>query len=87
MYHFRHRGLCQLMKARSVVTIGDLARLSEMDVQNMPVRSPKVEVVRVALQKFFDRHTSGTAPKKADTTSQESKNAKGLNSLFQKYVN
>ena len=52
----RHRGLCQLMKARGVNTIGNLASLTEVAVQNMPVRAPKVKTVKEALTTFHSQH-------------------------------
>ncbi|KAK7109715.1 telomere-associated protein RIF1-like isoform X2 [Littorina saxatilis] len=51
-----HRGLCQLMKARGVNTVGDLARLTEVEVQSMPVRAPKVDNVRTVLTSFHAQH-------------------------------
>ena len=58
----RHRGLCQLMKARGVNTIGDLATLSEVEVHSMPVRAPKVKTVKQALTTFHTQHYASKSP-------------------------
>ena len=52
----RHRGLRQLMKGRGVNTVGNLASLSEVEVQSMPVRAPKVKTVKEALTNFHLQH-------------------------------
>ncbi|XP_036361989.1 telomere-associated protein RIF1-like isoform X3 [Octopus sinensis] len=46
------RGLSQLLKARKLHTVGDLASLSEYDIHNLPVRSPKVPHVKKILANF-----------------------------------
>ncbi|XP_033762352.1 LOW QUALITY PROTEIN: telomere-associated protein RIF1-like [Pecten maximus] len=46
------RGLGQLVRARNIHTIGDLSALTEREVDNLPIKSPKVSIVRSVLQKF-----------------------------------
>ena len=41
------------MKAKGITTVGDLAQLTEVDINNMPFKAPKVDNVRTALGKFF----------------------------------
>ena len=54
--HFvsRVRGLEQLVRAKNLRTIGDLSGLTETEVNNLPIRSPKVLTMRRALQTFSD---------------------------------
>lgn len=44
-----------MIRSRNIKTVGDLSSLSECDVQNLPIRSPKVETVRRVLHAFGDR--------------------------------
>ncbi|GAB1603142.1 telomere-associated protein RIF1-like [Argonauta hians] len=46
------RGLSQLLKARKIHTVGDLASLSEYSIHNLPVRSPKVIHVKKILANY-----------------------------------
>lgn len=55
--YFRSRGLGTLIKARNIKTIGDLSALTEKQVDELPIRSPKVSVVRKALKKFEEQTT------------------------------
>ena len=57
--HFisRVRGLEQLVRAKNLRTIGDLSGLTETEVNNLPIRSPKVLTMRRALQTFSDSKT------------------------------
>ena len=50
--NIRSRGLVQLVKARNINTVGDLCSLSELEIHNLPIRSPKVVTVRRALQEM-----------------------------------
>ncbi|XP_061193994.1 telomere-associated protein RIF1-like [Saccostrea echinata] len=56
------RGLGQLVKARNIHTIGDLSRLSEKEIDNLPIRSPKVSTVRKVLS-VFESQNSNKKPK------------------------
>ncbi|XP_041365678.1 telomere-associated protein RIF1-like [Gigantopelta aegis] len=51
------RGLVQLVKARNINTVGDLCSLSELEIHNLPIRSPKVITVRRALQEMEQQIT------------------------------
>ncbi|XP_063964889.1 telomere-associated protein RIF1-like isoform X1 [Lytechinus pictus] len=46
------RGLGQLVRARNIRTIGDLSSLSPMQVQSLPIKSPKVSHLKHILGKF-----------------------------------
>ncbi|CAH1788856.1 unnamed protein product [Owenia fusiformis] len=46
------RGLESLLKARNIVTIGQLCSLTEYEVQQLPIRSPKVATLRKALTTY-----------------------------------
>ena len=48
----RVRGLEQLLRSRKLLTVGDLSALTEYAVHNLPIRSPKIVVMRRALQGF-----------------------------------
>jgi len=48
---YRSRGLSQLLSSRNIRTLGDLASLTEADIQSLPIRAPKVETVKKALEK------------------------------------
>ncbi|XP_062606334.1 telomere-associated protein RIF1-like [Saccostrea cucullata] len=63
------RGLGQLVKARNIHTIGDLSRLSEKEIDNLPIRSPKVSTVRKVLSVFESQHSS----KKSKASIEEAK--------------
>ena len=43
------RGLGQLFRSKRICTVGDLSSLSEYDINNLPVRVPKVPTVIAAL--------------------------------------
>jgi hypothetical protein len=55
---FRARGLGSLIKARNIHTIGDLSSLTEKQVDELPIRSPKVSVVRKVLKKYGEQTNS-----------------------------
>ncbi|CAG5125981.1 unnamed protein product, partial [Candidula unifasciata] len=54
-----YRGLCQLMKGRNVNTIGDLSSLTEVQIDQLPIRHPKVESVRSTLTAYMMQHGLG----------------------------
>lgn len=59
--HYRSRGLEQLVRSRNIRTVGDLCNLSEYEVHNLPIRSPKVPTLRKVLKQFEDRTDRKTA--------------------------
>ncbi|KAK3108538.1 hypothetical protein FSP39_010127 [Pinctada imbricata] len=65
------RGLGQLVRSRNIRTIGDLSSLTEREIQNLPIRSPKVTTVRKALKTFV-----GQKEKKSKTPIAESEQSK-----------
>ncbi|XP_013418848.1 telomere-associated protein RIF1-like [Lingula anatina] len=46
------RGLGQLVRARNIHTVGHLCKLTEVDIQSLPIQSPKVPTVRRVLEQF-----------------------------------
>lgn len=48
------RGLNQFLKARNVVTVGDLSKMSSAAIEELPVKSPKLLVVRKVLSNYFE---------------------------------
>ncbi|OWF47711.1 telomere-associated protein RIF1-like isoform X2 [Mizuhopecten yessoensis] len=63
------RGLGQLVRARNIHTIGDLSALTEREVDNLPIKSPKVSIVRSVLQKFgTQKEARKVKNQKLDTT-------------------
>ena len=46
------RGISHLVRAQNIRTIGDLSALSETQIENLPIRSPKVSTVRSALRMY-----------------------------------
>lgn len=68
------RGLGQLVKARNIHTIGDLSRLSEKEIDNLPIKSPKVPTVRKVLRTFVSHQESRKPtikPTKADDSNEK----------------
>ncbi|XP_059163482.1 telomere-associated protein RIF1-like [Physella acuta] len=51
-----YRGLCQLMKGRNLNTIGDLSSLTEVQINQLPIRHPKVLTVRSTLAAYVSQH-------------------------------
>ncbi|XP_051867918.1 telomere-associated protein RIF1 isoform X2 [Pristis pectinata] len=49
------RGLGQLVRAKNIKTIGDLSSLTVAEIKLLPIRSPKVFVVRKALKAFYEQ--------------------------------
>ncbi|XP_067891023.1 telomere-associated protein RIF1 isoform X2 [Heterodontus francisci] len=49
------RGLGQLVRAKNIKTIGDLSSLTAAEIKLLPIRSPKVFVVRKALKAFYEQ--------------------------------
>ncbi|XP_071158461.1 telomere-associated protein RIF1-like [Mytilus edulis] len=68
------RGLGQLVKARNIHTIGDLSSLTEKQVDELPIRSPKVSVVRKVLRKYEEQ--TGAKQTKTVSTQEKQGNAK-----------
>ena len=74
----RIRGLGQLVRARSIRTIGDLCSLSEYDVHNLPIRSPKVTTMRKVLQTYRAQH--GSKVKSSAATSDDANDSNSVES-------
>uniref|UniRef100_UPI00398F8DEE telomere-associated protein RIF1 n=1 Tax=Pristiophorus japonicus TaxID=55135 RepID=UPI00398F8DEE len=49
------RGLGQLVRAKNIKTIGDLSSLTAAEIKLLPIRSPKVFVVKKALKAFYEQ--------------------------------
>ncbi|GCC31365.1 hypothetical protein chiPu_0009822 [Chiloscyllium punctatum] len=49
------RGLGQLVRAKNIKTIGDLSSLTAAEIKLLPIRSPKVFVVKKALKSFYEQ--------------------------------
>ncbi|XP_062972624.1 telomere-associated protein RIF1 isoform X2 [Elgaria multicarinata webbii] len=49
------RGLGQLIRAKSIRTVGDLSSLSAAEIKTLPIRSPKVSNVRRALKGYHEQ--------------------------------
>lgn len=47
------------MKGRNVNTIGDLSSLTEVQIDQLPIRHPKVESVRSTLSAYMVQHGLG----------------------------
>lgn len=63
------------MKARNIHTIGDLSRLSKKEIDNLPIKSPKVSTVRKVLRTFVSHQESRkpiSKPTKADDSNEKS---------------
>ena len=52
------RGLGHLVHAQNIRTVGNLSALSEDQVQNLPIRSPKVSTLRRVLRNFHEIRAS-----------------------------
>ena len=46
------RGFGNIIRAHNIKTVGNLSALSESQIEGLPIRSPKVFVVKSALEKF-----------------------------------
>lgn len=66
------------MKSRGVHTIGDLARLTEVDIQLMPVKTPKVDVVRGALQRYYANHSKRLSSALVEGSSSDQESVKSM---------
>ncbi|GFO25897.1 telomere-associated protein rif1-like [Plakobranchus ocellatus] len=51
-----YRGLHHMMKGRSLNTIGDLSALTEVQINQLPIRNPKIDTVRTALKNYTAQH-------------------------------
>ena len=49
---FRFEGLKLILEERGIRTVGDLCRLTEADIRQLPVREPKVVGTLNVLQKY-----------------------------------
>ena len=49
------RGLNQLVRARNIRTVGQLAAMSEYDINSLPIREPKVSTTKSALASFAEQ--------------------------------
>uniref|UniRef100_A0A6G1S253 Replication timing regulatory factor 1 n=1 Tax=Hypotaenidia okinawae TaxID=2861861 RepID=A0A6G1S253_9GRUI len=49
------RGLGQLIRARSIKTVGDLSALTISEIKTLPIRSPKVSNVKKALKGYHEQ--------------------------------
>ncbi|NXH16284.1 RIF1 protein, partial [Bucco capensis] len=52
---FSARGLGQLVLAKNIKTIGDLSNLTASEVNSLPVRAPKVSIVKKALKGYHEQ--------------------------------
>lgn len=48
----RPRGFGQLVRARNIKTVGDLSALTPSEIKTLPIRSPKVSIVKKALRVY-----------------------------------
>ena len=46
------RGLGHLVRAQNIRTVGHLCALSEAQIENLPIRSPKIQIVKTALKSY-----------------------------------
>ena len=51
----RMRGLNQLLRSKSIMTVGQLCALSEYDIHHLPLRSPKVDTLRTVLTELAQK--------------------------------
>ena len=59
------RGLGNIIRSQNIRTVGNLCALSESQIEGLPIRSPKVQVVKTALRKFKTQQMrSDKQPKK-----------------------
>lgn len=58
------RGIGHVVRAQNILTIGDLSSLSEQQIENLPIRSPKVSIVKNALRTYSSQNLrSKSVPK------------------------
>lgn len=53
----RSRGFGQLLRARSIKTVGDLSALTPAEIKTLPIHSPKILNVKKALKSYQDQVT------------------------------
>ncbi len=63
----RVRGLGHLVRSKNIHTVGDLCTLSEYDVHNLPIKSPKVLTMRRVLQTFAGQVERKAKDREADS--------------------
>ena len=49
------RGLGQLVRAKNIHTVGQLAAMTEYDINILPIRPPKVSTTKSALASFAEQ--------------------------------
>ena len=49
---YRSRGLGQLVRARNILTVGNLCSLSPTEIRSLPIRSPKISNLRKVMTNF-----------------------------------
>lgn len=70
---FRSRSLKRVFLAKNISTVGQLSKLTETEIQSLPIRSPKVKVVFQALASVIK------------TSAELSDKGKGVSLLFLKF--
>ena len=61
------RGLGQLVRAKNIRTVGDLSSLSEYDISQLPIKSPKVATVKQVLETFANKIGVSTREEETET--------------------
>ena len=49
------------MRSKGVETVGELCALTEYDVQQLPIRAPKLQTLKSALEKYVQRTTKAAS--------------------------
>ncbi|XP_010014170.1 PREDICTED: telomere-associated protein RIF1, partial [Nestor notabilis] len=49
------RGLGQLIRAKNIKTVGDLSTLTASEIKTLPIRSPKISIVKRALKGYHEQ--------------------------------
>ncbi|XP_062312919.1 telomere-associated protein RIF1 isoform X2 [Osmerus eperlanus] len=53
------RGFGQLVRARNIKTVGDLSSLTPNEIKKLPIRSPKIMNVKMALRTYHEQQRKG----------------------------
>ncbi|XP_072179822.1 uncharacterized protein [Diadema setosum] len=72
-----YRGLGKLFCARNIRTIGDLCSLSAMEVQSLPIKSPKIAHLKKVLSAFQDEKFPDQRENSANSGEQSSESQTG----------
>ncbi|XP_071476292.1 uncharacterized protein [Diadema antillarum] len=72
-----YRGLGKLFCARNIRTIGDLCSLSAMEVQSLPIKSPKIAHLKKVLSAFQDEKFPDQRENSANSGDQSSESQTG----------